>query len=109
MCHLESLDLFTLKARHFLAYFEGSHEFRAKRKKIRACHPMRLLLPSANPNGNPLSLLRPGGSMLRWHVTTRRSIMAEWYFERWKPDAERPHVAERTADFSRVHAECTGL
>ena len=32
--------------------------------------------------------------------------MADWYFERWKPDGERPHVTEVTADFVLVYAEC---
>jgi hypothetical protein len=32
--------------------------------------------------------------------------MADWYFERWRPGDERPHLTEVTKDFSIVFSEC---
>jgi hypothetical protein len=32
-------------------------------------------------------------------------VMREWYFERWRADAEKPHVVERTSDFIKVRAQ----
>jgi hypothetical protein len=32
--------------------------------------------------------------------------MADWYFERWKPDGEHAHITEVTADFPLVFAQC---
>ena len=32
--------------------------------------------------------------------------MADWYFERWKPDGEHADITEVTADFGHVFAQC---
>ena len=32
--------------------------------------------------------------------------MADWYFERWKPDGEDAYVTELTTDFGHVFAQC---
>ncbi|MEP7241433.1 MAG: hypothetical protein ABI697_11150 [Devosia sp.] len=32
--------------------------------------------------------------------------MGDWYFERWKPDGERPIKSEVTRDFEHVFAQC---